>query len=281
MMALWWLVVRKIIRISKRTASRRSPTSCPSRYGKSALLAGLVTLIAVVGIVPYIALQLKAISGSYTILVQLSRRSRSPRHGSARRSAHDTAFWSRAAARRSFTILFGTRHLDASERHEGMVAAIAFESLVKLVAFLAVGVFVTYGMYGGIGDLFAQAPRSIRGLSTLFAPLPAPPAAMRTGPGSRCCRCSRSCSCRGSSRSRWSRTSTSSTSARRVWLFPLYMLAMNVFVRADRLRRASCTSRRRRRRPRHVRADAADGGQAGGAGAARVHRRAVGGDRAW
>ncbi|MFO1305138.1 MAG: hypothetical protein U1F54_15490 [Burkholderiales bacterium] len=49
------------------------------------------------------------------------------------------------------------RHLDASERHEGMVAAIAFESIVKLVAFLAVGAFVTYGMYGGMGDLFARA----------------------------------------------------------------------------------------------------------------------------
>jgi signal transduction histidine kinase/Na+/proline symporter len=57
----------------------------------------------------------------------------------------------------AFTILFGTRHLDASERHEGMVAAIAFESVVKLVAFLAVGLFVTFGLYGGFGDLFARA----------------------------------------------------------------------------------------------------------------------------
>ena len=56
-----------------------------------------------------------------------------------------------------FTILFGTRHLDATERHEGMVAAIAFESVVKLVAFLAVGLFVTYGMFSGFGDLFQRA----------------------------------------------------------------------------------------------------------------------------
>jgi hypothetical protein len=53
--------------------------------------------------------------------------------------------------------MFGTRHLDASERHEGMVAAIAFESLVKLVAFLAVGLFVTYGMFDGFGDVFTRA----------------------------------------------------------------------------------------------------------------------------
>ena len=54
-------------------------------------------------------------------------------------------------------MMFGTRHLDSTERHEGMVAAIAFESVVKLVAFLAVGAFVTWGMFGGLGDLFARA----------------------------------------------------------------------------------------------------------------------------
>jgi signal transduction histidine kinase/Na+/proline symporter len=57
----------------------------------------------------------------------------------------------------AFAILFGTRHIDASERHEGMVAAIAFESVVKLFAFLAVGLFVTYGVYGGFGDVFSRA----------------------------------------------------------------------------------------------------------------------------
>ena len=56
-----------------------------------------------------------------------------------------------------FTIAFGTRHLDVSERHEGMVAAIAFESLVKLIAFLAVGIFVTFGIYDGFGDIFGRA----------------------------------------------------------------------------------------------------------------------------
>ena len=53
--------------------------------------------------------------------------------------------------------VFGTRHIDATERHEGMVAAIAFESLVKLVAFLAVGVFVTFGLFAGPADLFGRA----------------------------------------------------------------------------------------------------------------------------
>ena len=57
----------------------------------------------------------------------------------------------------AFAILFGTRHIDASERHEGMVAAIAFESVIKLFAFLVVGLFVTYGVYGGAGDVFSRA----------------------------------------------------------------------------------------------------------------------------
>ena len=57
----------------------------------------------------------------------------------------------------AFAILFGTRHIDASERHEGMVAAIAFESVVKLIAFLAVGLFVTFGLYNGFADIFARA----------------------------------------------------------------------------------------------------------------------------
>jgi hypothetical protein len=60
----------------------------------------------------------------------------------------------------AFTIVFGTRHLDATERHEGMVAAIALESGVKLVAFVAVGLFVTYGLYDGFGDIFEHVARS-------------------------------------------------------------------------------------------------------------------------
>ena len=62
-----------------------------------------------------------------------------------------------ALALAAFTILFGTRHLDATERHEGMVAAVAFESVVKLLAFLAVGLFVCYGLFDGMADLFARA----------------------------------------------------------------------------------------------------------------------------
>src|SRR4029453_700217 len=81
----------------------------------------------------------------------------------------DTALWV-ALILAAFTIAFGTRHLDAAEHHQGMVAAIAFESLVKLLAFLAVGVFVTFGIYNGFGDLFTRVA-AVPKLSAMLTPL--------------------------------------------------------------------------------------------------------------
>jgi Na+/proline symporter/nitrogen-specific signal transduction histidine kinase len=155
MIALWWVVLRKIVRISKQNRITSLADFIASRYGKSALLGGLVTVIAVIGILPYISLQLKAVSSSFTILVQYPEIIM-PTEVVAAPMRQDTALWV-ALILAAFTIAFGTRHLDAAEHHQGMVAAIAFESLVKLLAFLAVGVFVTFGMYDGFGDVFARA----------------------------------------------------------------------------------------------------------------------------
>jgi Na+/proline symporter/nitrogen-specific signal transduction histidine kinase len=149
-MVLGWLVVRKMIRIAKAYRITSIADFIASRYGKSPLLAGLVTLIAVVGIVPYIALQLKAVSAGYALLTaQVTP-------GGSVHWSQDSAFYV-ALVLAGFTMVFGARHLDTTERHEGMVAAIAFESVVKLVAFLSVGLFVVYGMFDGLGDLFARA----------------------------------------------------------------------------------------------------------------------------
>jgi hypothetical protein len=163
---LFWVVLRKMVRISKTNRITSIADFVGSRYGKSGLLAGLVTVIAVVGTVPYISLQLKAVSASFGLLT---------RHPDATAPAHatvpivaDNAFWV-ALALAAFAILFGARHLDAAERHEGLVAAVAFESLVKLAAFLAVGIFVTFGMFDGFGDLFGHAASSER-IATLFVP---------------------------------------------------------------------------------------------------------------
>ncbi len=153
--ALGWVVLHKIIRISKIHRITSIADFIASRYGKSGALATIVTIIAVMGIIPYIALQLKAISMSYNIINQYPLIVM-PRYFADIPVIHDTAFYV-ALLLALFAILFGTRHLDATERHEGLVAAIAFESLVKLVAFLAAGLFVTYAIFQGFEDIFTQA----------------------------------------------------------------------------------------------------------------------------
>ena len=227
MVALWWIVLRKLIRIAKAYRITSLADFISSRYGKSALLGGLVTIIAVVGIVPYISLQLKAISNSFTIVVQYPNIVM-PTHVGVVPVLSDTAFYV-ALLLAAFTIAFGTRHLDASERHEGMVAAIAFESVVKLVAFLAVGFFVTFVLYDGFGDIFRRAAADPH-MTKLLAPL---------GSG-------------GGSYASWVWLTILSMFAilllprqfqvavvenvdekyvgKAMWLFPLYMLAINVFV---------------------------------------------------
>ncbi len=152
-MLLAWMVLRKMIRIARTYRLTSIADFVSSRYGKSPALAGLVTLVTVIGIVPYIALQLKAIASGYAVLT-------TPAGAGA--PAGTTPWWADgtlyvALALAGFTMVFGTRHLDSTERHEGMVAAIAFESVVKLVAFVAVGVFVTWGLFGGPADLFQRA----------------------------------------------------------------------------------------------------------------------------
>jgi len=168
MIALWWVVMRKILRISKQNRITSLADFIASRYGKSALLGGAVTVIAVIGIVPYISLQLKAVSNGFLIVMQYPEIVMPAKLGAVP-VAQDTALWV-ALILALFTIAFGTRHLDAAEHHEGMVAAIAFESLVKLLAFLAVGIYVTFVVYDGLGDVFARAAAN-RELAPLLTPL--------------------------------------------------------------------------------------------------------------
>jgi len=155
MVGLWWFVMLKIIRISKTNHITSIADFVASRYGKSQALGGLVTIIAVIGVIPYISLQLKAVSGSLAILFNYPEIVMPQRSAALPFSQDHTLYIALILA--AFTILFGTRHLDATERHEGMVAAIAFESVIKLLAFVAVGLFVTFGIYDGFGDIFRRA----------------------------------------------------------------------------------------------------------------------------
>ena len=165
--ALGWLVLHKIIRISKIHRITSIADFISSRYGKSATLGGAVTIIAVIGVLPYISLQLKAVSTSF-LLIHSYPEIAGPIQFTDVPILWDTAFYV-ALLLAVFAILFGTQHLDTTERHEGVVAAIAFESLVKLIAFIAVGAFVTYGIYDGIQDIFQKASDhpDIRNLFTI------------------------------------------------------------------------------------------------------------------
>jgi Na+/proline symporter len=140
----WWWLLRKLVRICRTHRITSIADLISSRYGKSSSLAVLVTVIATT---PYIALQLQSVTRSYQVIV-----------GEADRAT--TAFWV-AAGMALFTILFGTRNLNANERHHGVVAAIAVEAIVKLVALIAVGIFVVYGVANGLSDIFADVPSEV------------------------------------------------------------------------------------------------------------------------
>jgi sigma-B regulation protein RsbU (phosphoserine phosphatase) len=150
---LWWFVLRKTVRIAKTNSITSIADFLGSRYGQSALLGGTVAAIAVVGITPYIALQLKAISQSWDVLLRYP----DVIQPSGNRPFYADTALGAAALLTLFCIMFGARDLDSSRRHEGLVATIAFESIVKLLAFLAVGVFVTFGAFGGPADIFERA----------------------------------------------------------------------------------------------------------------------------
>lgn len=141
-------LLRRIIHISKRNSSTSIADFIASRYGKSQLLAAMIAAFALIGSVPYIALQLKAIAMGFAVLS-------SPQGGVQELSnaAWSDAAWYITLALALFTILFGTRHLESTEHHRGMIQAVAFESLIKLVAFAAVGLFVLFGFFNGFDDL--------------------------------------------------------------------------------------------------------------------------------
>ena len=149
----WWWALRKMVRIGRTQRITSVADLISSRYGKSGLLAVCVTLLALVGITPYISLQLQSVTLSFSSFAV------SDAEGAALMEAHDTALWV-AIGLALFTILFGTRNLDANERHHGVVMAIAVEAVVKLFALIAVGVFVVWGLAGGIGPMLERIDAS-------------------------------------------------------------------------------------------------------------------------
>src|SRR5437868_1773442 len=132
-------LIRRIVRLAKVQNITSIADFIAARYGKAQAVAATVALIAIMGTIPYIALQLKAVSSSLTtILVHIG-----PDSGPVRPVLGDIALYV-ALAMALFAVLFGTRHIDATEHQDGLMLAIATESPVKLIAFVAVGIFVTF-----------------------------------------------------------------------------------------------------------------------------------------
>lgn len=157
MCALFIPVLQKIVRICKTQRINSIADFIAARYGKNFSLGVIVTLCCIVGIIPYIALQLKAISTSFHTITGIPA-------GNTLGLGDDKFYITLVII--FFIIVFGTRSVDATERHEGLVAAVAFESLVKLFAFLIIGVFITFFVFNGYHDLFAAVQK--QGLSHYF-----------------------------------------------------------------------------------------------------------------
>ena len=141
-------LLRRIIRIAKSEKITSIADFLASRYGKSFAVASLATVIATLGTIPYIALQLKAISETVGLMVEYYN-TRQP----------DVQFFvgdislTIAMLLALFAVLFGTRHADATEHQNGLILAVAVESIIKLASFLAVGVAVTFFLFGGVGPI--------------------------------------------------------------------------------------------------------------------------------
>ncbi len=145
----WWWVLRKLVRIGKTQRVTSIADLISSRYGKSNMLGVIVTVISVVAATPYIALQLQSVTLSFAVFASTAA------DGGPVPDKAATALWV-AVGLALFTVLFGTRNLDSNERHLGVVTAIAVEAVVKLVALVAVGVFVVWGLAGGPADMMAK-----------------------------------------------------------------------------------------------------------------------------
>lgn len=148
--ALFIPFMKKMVRISKTQRTNTIADFISNRYGKDYILAYAVAIFCIIGIIPYIALQIKAISQSLAII--------SGSHGEINNafSLNDDSFLL-CIVLILFIILFGTRSIDASEKHEGLVAAVTFESIIKLLAFLIAGIYIVYGINDGFTDLFLKA----------------------------------------------------------------------------------------------------------------------------
>jgi Na+/proline symporter/signal transduction histidine kinase len=145
----WVIVLRKVIRISKANKISSVADFISLRYGNSRILGALVTVVSLLSILPYIALQLKAIAETFNVVTHTSFNSN---------FLNDTTTYV-AIALALFASYYGTRYVDASEKRKGIVTAVAMESLLKLFFFLLVGLYVTFFVFDGFDDIYDKASK--------------------------------------------------------------------------------------------------------------------------
>ncbi len=145
---LWIVLLKKIIRISKQHKISSLADFLSLRYGNNRFLGALVTVVALFAIVPYLSLQLKAVSDTFQIL--------SNKSGYVSTSVWDDSTFYIAVLLAVFAAFFGTQTTDASEKHKGIIVSVAFESVLKLMFFLSVGFYVTFVLFDGTEDIYAK-----------------------------------------------------------------------------------------------------------------------------
>ncbi|XOV80272.1 MAG: PAS-domain containing protein [Aestuariibacter sp.] len=208
-----WPLVLRVAKLCKDKHVTSLADFISTRYGQSTQLAALITIVAVVAVIPYIALQLRAITTSFDAII--------PETVGHPLSLHSTLFFTLLLA--IFAILFGTRRIRSAEHNPGLMLAIAFESVVKLLAFLILGVFICFVMFDGIGDLLHQASEAK--LSSRFVDTPSYVYLFQTLIGALMMFCLprqfHMCFIENTDTREldWSR-----------WLFPIYMVGLNLFV---------------------------------------------------
>ncbi|HEU4986276.1 MAG TPA: sensor histidine kinase [Rhizobiaceae bacterium] len=214
----WWLFLRKLVTVGRVHHTTSIADFISARFGKNPALGALITILALVAITPYIALQLKALTASFQVITYPA----GAVVAASQRLEPDyaIAFWL-AAGLCLFSIIFGVRNIDVNERHHGVIAAIAVEALVKLVAFLAVGLWVYLTLSGKSGEVFRNAPVSLTNPEQSFG-----------------ARWFALCFLSGAAviclPRQFQVTVVENSSEEQIrtasWLFPLYLLLMNLFV---------------------------------------------------
>ncbi len=150
---LWPMILRKMVRIKHAYRITSIADFISARYNKSQALAALVTVIALIGVIPYVALQLRATFTTFNILAMHSYKGNVA-------ALEQYMAWLIILLMIVFTIIFGARRLDPTETHKGMILSVALQSLVQLAALLCVGVFVTFFVFHGVNDIFMKLSQS-------------------------------------------------------------------------------------------------------------------------